>query len=346
MNKTGIILMNLGSPASTNVKDVKTYLKEFLMDHRVIDKPFLLRWFLVNGIIAPFRAPRSAEAYKKIWRENGSPLILLTKQLQEVVQGKTAWPVTISMRYGKPTPDEAYKELLQKLPDINEVIIFPLYPHYAMSSYETAVEQMKTVHKKNKYGFQLKIVAPFYNHPHYIDALANSIKPYLNEDYDQLLFSYHGIPESHIMKSDTTKQHCLQIEDCCHQSNKAHAACYRHQVTITSELVAAALQLPKDKWQLSFQSRLGRKAPWLAPSTQTRLATLPKEGIKKLLVVCPSFVSDCLETLEEISIQGKGIFLQNGGEQFTYIPCLNTNAGWVEAMMQLIDETQKEDHSS
>ena len=339
MSKKGIVLMNLGSPISTEVKDVRRYLNEFLMDERVIDKPYLARLLLVRGIITPFRAPKSAQAYKSIWWEEGSPLIVLTEKLREKVQKRTGMPVEISMRYGKPTPSEAYDRLLQREPDLKEVVLLPLYPHYAMSSYETAVEHMKAAHKKGGYKFDLKVVPPFYNHPSYINALVESIKPYLQEDFDQLLFSYHGIPERHILKGDPTGKHCMQVENCCHKSSESHKTCYRHQVTLTSEIVAKKLGLHKDQWQQSYQSRLGRRDPWLTPNTQVRLPQLAGEGIKKLLIVCPAFISDCLETLEEIQVEGKELFLHNGGEKYTYIPCLNTNELWVDALMDLVNET-------
>lgn len=335
--------MNLGSPDSTKVSDVRRYLNEFLMDKRVIDKPYLSRLLLVRGIITPFRAPKSAEAYESIWWEEGSPLIILTERLRDAVQAKTEMPVEISMRYGKPNPDAAYKRLLERQQDIEEVILMPLYPHYAMSSYETAVEHMKAAHKKNKYKFKLKVVRPFYNHPAYINALAGSIKPYLESDFDQLLFSYHGIPERHILKGDPTGRHCMQVENCCYKASESHKTCYRHQVTMTSEILAKKLGLRKDQWQQSYQSRLGKRDPWLLPNTQVRLPQLPSEGIKKLLVVCPAFISDCLETLEEIEVEGKELFLKNGGEKYSYIPCLNTNEVWVDALLQLVNETKESD---
>ncbi|MBO9618937.1 MAG: ferrochelatase [Niabella sp.] len=341
MRKTGVILMNLGSPDSTAVKDVKKYLDEFLMDERVIDKPWLLRLLLVKGIINPFRAPKSAEAYKTIWWKEGSPLIVLSKQLQEALQKKTTLPIELSMRYGNPTPEASYNALLKRMPDVEEVILVPLYPHYAMSSFETAVEHMKEAHKKNNYPFRLKVVPPFYKHPAYINALAESMRPHLQGDFDQLLFSYHGIPERHILKADPTKKHCMQVENCCFKASESHPTCYRHQVTLTSELVAKKLGLKKDQWQQSYQSRLGRD-PWLLPNTQVRLPQLPKEQVKKLIVVCPSFVSDCLETLEEIELRGKEDFMAHGGEQYSYIPCMNTSPLWVDALLQLIEETSNQ----
>jgi protoporphyrin/coproporphyrin ferrochelatase len=334
MNK-GIILMNLGSPDTTEVKDVRKYLSEFLMDERVIDIPYLLRLLLVRGIIAPTRAARSAKAYKKIWWKEGSPLVTLTNQLQAAVQQNFDIPVTVAMRYGTPSAKDAYEDLLRQNPNLEEVVLMPLYPHYAMSSYETAVEHMKTVHLKSKYAFALKTVQPFYNNTDYIQAFAAHIKPYLQKGFDHLLFSFHGIPERHIKKSDTTKQHCLQVENCCSVDSAAHATCYKHQCLVTANLTAAALGLPKEKYSHSFQSRLGRD-PWLKPYTDFRLKDMPGEGIKKLLIICPAFVSDCLETLEEIAMEGKETFMEAGGESYEMIPCLNLDPMWVQAVTKLI----------
>jgi protoporphyrin/coproporphyrin ferrochelatase len=328
--KKGILLMNLGSPDSTKVSDVRKYLNQFLMDERVIDKPWLLRALLVMGIIVPFRAPKSAEAYKTIWTSEGSPLIVNTKELQKTLQGDLEEPVEIAMRYGNPTPETAFDNLLKRNPSIREVIALPLYPHYAMSSYETAVESVKETYQKKKYSFKLTFIEPFYNEPGYLSALAENIKPFLNEPYDELLFSYHGIPERHIHKSDITRSHCLRTENCCEVSSPAHTHCYRHQVFTTTKLVTEKLQIPSDKYSISFQSRLGKG--WLTPFTDIRLKELPAEGIKKLLIVCPAFVSDCLETLEEIAIRGKEIFMEAGGKSFTMIPCLNVHPLWVKAI--------------
>ncbi len=336
MAKKGIVLMNLGSPDSTEVKDVRRYLKEFLMDERVIDVPYLLRAFLIHGIIVPFRAPKSAEAYKTIWSKDGSPLVVLTKQLQKALQLKVNEPVAIAMRYGNPTPKAAFDELQKNNPDLEEVLAIPLYPHYAMSSFETAVESAKEVYEQNKYPFKLQFLQPFYNEPHYINALAENIRPYLEKEHDHILFSYHGIPGRHIRKSDITGSHCLKIENCCEVASPAHAHCYRHQVFTTTRLVMEQLNIPKDKYSISFQSRLGKG--WLEPFTDIRLVELPKEGIKKLLILCPAFVSDCLETLEEIDVRGKEEFIGAGGESFTMIPCLNTNPLWVDVVANWVKE--------
>jgi protoporphyrin/coproporphyrin ferrochelatase len=337
LKSRAILLMNLGSPDSTRVKDVKRYLTEFLMDERVIDTPYWKRALLVKGIIVPFRAPKSAEAYKSIWIKEGSPLIHLTRQLQQAVQKNFDEVVEINMRYGNPSTEHVLKQLHDQYRGLDEVILFPLYPHYAMSSYETAVQQVKDIHQARKYPSKLVTVKPYYKEPLYINALAESIKPYLQPEYDKILFSYHGVPERHIYKGDITGCHCLKTGDCCTTPSPAHEFCYRHQCFVTTGLVVNELGIPKEKAEQTFQSRLGRD-PWLKPYTAQRLAELPKEGVKKLLVVCPAFVSDCLETLEEIAEEGKHIFLEAGGESFTMIPCLNVHPLWVDAVTKWIKD--------
>jgi ferrochelatase len=333
----GIILMNLGSPGSAEVKDVRRYLNEFLMDKRVIDYPWLFRALLVKGIIVPFRSPKSAAAYKTIWTSEGSPLIVLTKELQKSLQQQLNEPVEVAMRYGNPTPEAAYQSLLEKLPGLGEVILMPLYPHYAMSSYETAVEYMKEIYNKKNYSFKLTTIKPYYNNDDYIRALTESIRPYLQNEFDKLLFSYHGVPERHIIKGDITGNHCLKDPKCCEIASPAHTFCYRHQCITTTMLVTSQLRLPKDKFELSFQSRLGRDK-WLTPYTAQRLSELPKEGVKKIVIACPAFISDCLETLEEIAEQGKETFLHAGGESFTMIPCLNIHPQWVATITKWVKE--------
>lgn len=333
-NKRGILLMNLGSPDSTDIKDVKRYLNEFLLDERVIDYPWLIRKPLVSGIIVPKRAENSAEAYKTIWTKEGSPLIVLSRQLQHALQEQLTEPVELAMRYGNPTPATAFENLLKRAPDLEEVIAIPLYPHYAMSSYETAVEHAKDAYRRKKYKFKLSFIKPYYNDPLYIEALAASMSPYLQQTYDHILFSYHGIPERHIRKSDPTGQHCLKVNDCCNVPSVAHSTCYRHQCFTTTKLVTDKLNIPGDKFSIAFQSRLNDG--WLKPFTDIRLEELPKEGIKKLLIICPAFVSDCLETLEEIEMRGRESFMNAGGESYTMIPCLNTHPSWVNALAKWV----------
>ncbi len=329
--KKGIVLMNLGSPDSTKVPDVRRYLRQFLMDERVIDMPWLSRALLVQGIIVPFRAPKTAAAYRTIWTKDGSPLIQLTRKLVAAMENELDMPVEMAMRYGNPSIDTAFSNLLKRDSSIEQVIAIPLYPHYAMSSYETAVENAKEVHSKKGYSFKLDFVKPYYNDPGYIAALAENMQPYLAEAYDHILFSYHGIPERHLLKSDPTGSHCLKSDQCCSIPSTAHATCYRHQCYTTTRLVTEKLGIPPDKFSVSFQSRLG-KDPWLKPYTDFRLAEMPGEGIRKLLILCPAFVSDCLETLEEIEERGKETFLHAGGEKYNMIPCLNVHPRWVKTL--------------
>lgn len=336
-NKRGIILMNLGSPDTTEVKDVRRYLDEFLMDERVIDSPYLWRSILVKGIITPFRAPKSAEAYRSIWTKDGSPLVHITRQLRDALQEKVSEPVVIAMRYGSPDIKTAYEQLLHIAPGIEEVVLLPLYPHYAMSSFETASVEARKVHAESGYKFKLSVVRPFYNHPAYIAAMAESMRPYIAGNESHILFSYHSIPEKHIHMRDITESHCLRSGECCVTASPSHSYCYRHQCFETTRLVAQALGLPRERYSVAFQSKLGR-AEWLKPATTLRMEQMPAEGIKDLVVVCPSFVSDCLETLEEIAIREKENFMNAGGNSYTYIPCMNTQPQWVDAVEELVSE--------
>ncbi|HEV2481881.1 MAG TPA: ferrochelatase [Puia sp.] len=328
--KRAILLMNLGSPDSTSTRDVRTYLMEFLMDKRVIDYPWLFRQILVGGLIVPFRAAKSAEAYSTIWTKEGSPLIVLTREQQAALQRLVDEPVEIAMRYGHPSMEEAYERLLKRMPQLEEVLAIPLYPHYAMASYETAVEYAQAIHKRKKYKFALKFIKPFYNESRYLHALSEQIRPYLQADYDHILFSYHGVPARHLKKADPTGNHCLCSADCCDVASEAHATCYRHQCFETTKAMVRLLGIPAGKYSNSFQSRLGKG--WLEPFTDIRLEQMPGEGIRKLLILCPAFVSDCLETLEEIAIRGKESFVDAGGEAYTMIPCLNAGPLWIQAM--------------
>lgn len=332
-----VVLMNLGSPDTPSTKDVRRYLNEFLMDERVIDKgSYLFRLLLVKGIITPFRAPKSAHAYQTIWTKEGSPLIVISKALQAAVQELTEYPVELAMRYGNPSPQHAFDSLVAQMPHLKEVILLPLYPHYAMSSYETAVEYARTIHQQKGYAFKLEIIPPYFDNAAYIKAMSDNMRPYLEQEYDHILFSFHGIPERHVIQSDPTAKHCLQSAGCCDGASEAHATCYRHQCLKTMQLVARELGLPEGKFSYSFQSRLGRE-PWLKPYTDFRLKDMPGEGIKKLLVLCPAFVSDCLETLEEIEIRGKEIFMEAGGEQYEMIPCMNVHPEWVHTVANWIN---------
>ena len=339
MSKKGLIIINLGSPESYSVKDVKIYLREFLMDEKVIDVPPIIRSILVKGFIIPFRAKNSAEAYKTVWTEKGSPLKVITQEFSELVQKQLDMPVSVAMRYGKPTPADALAELEKKAGGpLDEILLAPMYPHYAMSSTETAVDHVRDYIVANRKNVKLRILKPFYNEPGYIDSLADSIRPYLNEQkFDAYLFSYHGLPIRHLKKADTTGKHCYMSGECCELKSVAWETCYKHQVKETTRLVTEKLQLEEEKVVLTFQSRLeGDK--WVQPYTDKYFEESPKLGVKKLLVLCPAFVADCLETLEEINVRGKESFLENGGETLVNAPCMNTNPTWVNTFVAYCNE--------
>ena len=319
-------MINLGSPDSTSIPDVKRYLDEFLMDKRVIGKSYWFRWFLVKIIILNTRPRKSAKAYKKIWWKEGSPLIVLSKRLFNKVKKLVKIPVALAMRYGSMSIINGLKELHEI--GVNEVIVLPLYPHYAMSSYETVVEKVKKEVRLKFPSIKLKIIDPFYNNKSYIKLFSNKIKETLKKvKYDHILFSYHGIPVSHLKISDTTNNHCYKVKNCCSVKSDAHKTCYKHQVLETTELVVKELKIDKSKYSNAFQSRLPNEA-WLKPYTDSELVRLAKNGIKNLVIVTPAFVTDCLETLEEIAMEGKEEFLDSGGKNYYYVPCLNDDKDW------------------
>ena len=332
----GVLLVNLGSPNSTSVKDVRAYLDEFLMDPRVIDLPYLSRAFLVKGIILRTRPKRSAEAYRKVWTAEGSPLIVHTRHLREKVQQGTDIPVAMAMRYGKPSIALAIESLYKQ--GVRELLLIPLYPQYAMSTTETISVLTEKIIRKHYKDMSLSELPPFYNNPEYIKVLATSIREHHKED-EYLLFSYHGVPERHIYKSDITKEHCQLNDVCCNTLSPAHQYCYRHQCFALTESIARELQLTPAQYGTSFQSRLGRD-PWLQPYTDATLATLPEKGIKRLAVVTPAFVADCLETLEEIAMEGRETYLEHGGTHYNYIPCLNDREDWAKTLLSWIEKWQ------
>ena len=321
-------MINLGSPDSTSIKDVRRYLDEFLMDERVIGKSYWFRWFLVKVIILNTRPRKSAKAYKKIWWKEGSPLIVLSKRLFDKVTKLVKFPVALAMRYGSISIFKGLKELDEK--GVKNITVLPLYPHYAMSSYETVVEKVKDEVKTNFPHLKIKTVEPFYNDKKYIDLLCKKIKSTISKiEYDHILFSYHGIPISHLKISDPTNSHCYKVKDCCNNHSDAHKFCYKHQVLETTELVIKKLKIDKNKYSNAFQSRLPNEA-WLKPYTDDELVRLAKDGKKKLVIVTPAFVTDCLETLEEIAMEGKEEFLEAGGESYHYVPCLNDDDDWAK----------------
>lgn len=334
MAKKGILLVNLGSPRSTKVSDVKEYLDEFLMDEKVIDYRWFFRALLVRGIILNTRPKKSAAAYETVWTDEGSPLIVITEKIKHKLQQCVDIPVEMGMRYAQPSIEHGLRKLVEQ--GVTEVVLFPLYPQYAMSTTETVVEKAEEVRKAHFPQVRINYVQPFYNRDIYINCLAESLREKLPAQFDALQFSYHGVPERHIYKTDPTKT--CNLNDCCsRETNPSHSFCYRHQCFKTTELVIEKLNIPKEKTIVSFQSRLG-KDKWIEPYTDETLEKLPARGIKNLAICCPAFVSDCLETLEEISVEGKEEFLHAGGEQFHYLPCLNEEDRWIEVIKTLCEE--------
>ena len=328
--------MILGSPDSTDPKDVKKYLDEFLMDPRVIDVPYWARVLIVRGIILNTRPTKSAEAYKRIWWDEGSPLIVLSERLQKKIDDLTSVPIALAMRYQSPSILQGLQELHDQ--GVDKVLVFPLYPQFAMATTETILVLAEELRQKHFPQMQFTSVPAFYNHPDYIRVLGNSIQESLQGvEFEHLLFSYHGVPERHIRKSDITKSHCKIDGSCCQTPSPAHQFCYRHQCYETTRLVAEYLELKPDTYSVSFQSRLGFD-PWLKPYTDRTIERLGLNGTKKMAIVCPAFVSDCLETLEEIGMEGQEIFHEVGGKDFSVVPCLNDREDWVKMLSRWVDE--------
>ncbi|MEQ8857723.1 MAG: ferrochelatase [Pseudomonadales bacterium] len=326
----GILLVNLGTPASCETADVRRYLNEFLMDGYVLDVPWPLRRLIVSGFILPFRPKRSAEAYAAIWDQagpgTGSPLLHYSRNLETAARAEFGLPCELAMRYGEPSLASAIERL--EAQGVKELLLVPLYPQYADSTCTTTI---RAVEKLVGGRMKTQVLAPFYARDDYIDALAGTVRDHLPESWDHLLLSYHGLPERHITRADPTGNHCLRSPDCCSTPSPAHATCYRHQCYRTAELLADRLGLDAGRYSVSFQSRLGR-LPWLQPYTDQTLAALPALGVTRLVVACPAFVADNLETLEEIGLQGRETFLEAGGESYTLIPCLNDRADWITAL--------------
>lgn len=326
-----ILLVNLGSPDSPAVPDVRRYLNEFLMDGRVIDIAWPIRR-LVVGLILISRPKESGHAYEKVWTKDGSPLVATSRNVQKQLQARLTVPVELAMRYQNPSIESAVKSLAAK--GAKDVLLIPMFPHYAMSSYETAVVRVQEVVAKLAPGMKITVQPPYFEAPDYIAALVASAADFLKADYDHLLFSYHGIPERHLRKSDPTGCHCLAKENCCEIRAGAFATCYRAQCYATTAAFVARAGVPKEKYSVSFQSRLG-KDPWIKPYTDYELPRLAIEGKKKILVICPAFVSDCLETIEEIGIRGYEQFTAGGGKEYTRIPCMNEHPQWIDALEKM-----------
>jgi ferrochelatase len=347
----GAILLNLGTPASPSQMHVKEYLKEFLMDPYVIDIHPVLRWFLVKGIIAPTRSRQSAAAYRQIWSERGSPLSFHLQDLVQKVEQELRsdgvsgdhWLVCPAMRYGKPSIESAFEQF--KCAQVTDIRVFPLYPQYSLAATESSIQRCLQLQASLLPDAQLHFIKPFFDHPLFIGAFADIAneyleKKFLKEPFDSrvchFLFSFHGLPERHVKKL-SPPGHCLKYPDCCQTVDERNALCYRAQCYATARALAEQMHLASQDYTVCFQSRLGR-TPWIQPYTDKMYSLLAQRGIKTMIVLCPSFVADCLETLEEIQIRGRKQFLSEGGEDLHLIPSLNASSAWAKAVAQILQD--------
>lgn len=334
--KTGILLINLGTPDSFSTRDVRKYLREFLMDPFVIDIHPISRWFLVNFIIAPFRSPKSAKLYQGIWTKEGSPLLSNGIALRDKLQKSLGenFVVTLGMRYQKPSIHSALVELQKS--GVEKIIAIPLYPQYAASSTASSVASLKEESGKLGMENQIEILPHFYNREEYLNALVASAKAFQLSDFDHVLFSFHGLPERHIKKCDQELgDGKCEFGSCCEISREGNHFCYRANCVQTANEIANRIRIPKDKFSFSFQSRLG-KDPWIKPYSDHEIIRLAKEGKKYILVLSPAFVADCLETIYEVGIEYKELFRAHGGDKLQLVPSLNSSEEWVEGLKRMV----------
>jgi ferrochelatase len=333
MPPVGLLLSNLGTPEAPTAAAVRPYLRQFLTDKRVLDMPWLLRQLIVRGVIAPFRSARSAHAYAKIWTPEGSPLLVHSERLTKAVATKLGedWKVVLGMRYGKPSLGGALDSLLDA--GCHKILLLPLYPQYALVTTGSTVEEIWRLSGKLGNPPDLRVMPSFPLLPGFIQAQADRIAPLLERGPDEhVLFSFHGIPERQIRKADGTGT-CL-TGACCETFTDANRLCYKAQCHATTRAIASKLGLAKEGWTISFQSRIGRD-PWIGPYTQQTAVELAGKGVKRLVVATPAFVADCLETLEEISIGVRASFLNAGGASFACAPCVNSDEGWIDAVVRM-----------
>ncbi len=336
--KIGVMLINLGTPDDPSPKSVRRYLKEFLADPRVIDINALGRWLLLYLFILPFRPKKSAEAYSKIWSKNGSPLYFHSQKLCEEVQKKVGdqFKVVLGMRYANPSLSSALGKLIQA--DVGRIIAVPLFPQYASASSGSAAEKLMLEASKLWNVPDIRITGDFFDNPYFIRAFADVSKPQLDQfNPDHILLSYHGLPERHMIKSDKNKNWCLKSTHCCDTMNNNNRYCYKAQCYATSRALQKEMNWTSEQYSVSFQSRLGR-TPWIQPYTDGVIPELARKGVKRLAVMCPAFVADCLETLEEIGMRAKEQWLECGGEDLVLITSLNSEPAWCDAVARMVQE--------
>lgn len=336
--RTGLLLLQLGTPDAPRPREVRRYLREFLSDPRVLDIPAPLRKLLLETVILPFRPRASARAYASVWTSEGSPLLVHSRSFQAALAKRLGdgWVVELGMRYGAPGIAAAVERLAAA--DVERIVLFPQFPQYASSSSGSALERaLKELGARWNVPDVVSVPA-FYERPAFIDGLAAVAAETLAQTpVDHVLLSYHGLPERHVRKSDPTGSHCLARGDCCDAIVAANRSCYRAHCAATTRALARALGLDADAHSMAFQSRLGRD-PWIRPYTDLVLPELAARGVRRLAVLCPSFVADCLETVEEIGIRGREQWKQVGGESLTLVPCLNAAPAWVDAAAALVEE--------
>ena len=333
----GLLLLNLGTPEAPTTPAVRRYLREFLSDPRVIDSSAMLRWLLLNLVILPFRPRRSAEAYAKVWTERGSPLLANSIDLLEKVRARFGADVRVelAMRYGEPSIDRALAAFRDA--GVRRLVVFPMYPQVSSAATGSSIEAVTAAAAKLASPPEIAIVPPFFADPRYLDAFAASAAPCLREtDPEIVFFSFHGLPERQIKKSDPTGKHCLASADCCARAAEAGVlgACYRAQSFTTARLLAERLDVPLERRVVCFQSRLGG-TPWIQPFTDVEVREAARRGVKRALIVVPSFVADCLETLEEIGIRADADWKAHGGEVLRLVPSLNARDDWADAVVAI-----------
>ncbi|NNE27862.1 MAG: ferrochelatase [Saprospiraceae bacterium] len=333
--KVGILLLNLGTPDDPSTRSVRRYLKQFLLDYRVIDLSWAARQALVRFIIAPFRAPQSAKLYKDLWTENGSPIKIFGYSVKEKLQAKLGndYVVSLGMRYQNPSIESALDEL--KKSNVRKIVVFPLFPQYASASTGSALEEAMTMLAKWQTIPELHFMDAYFDHPRMIEVFANNARKMGLENYDHFLFSFHGIPQRQLVKADCNN-YCLQKENCCAELNTQNVHCYSAQCHATAKAIANQLGLSTDQYSIGFQSRLGR-AKWTEPFTPDVLKDLYNKGKKRLMVFSPSFVADCLETTIEIGDEYKEDFLEWGGERLDLVESLNDQDEWIDAIHDLLE---------
>jgi ferrochelatase len=345
MDRIGVLLINVGTPDEPTPEAVGKYLRQFLMDGRVLDMPFMKRWLLVNRVIVPRRKEYSPKHYQEIWTDEGLPLLIHTRNFaaeltSELSNREHEYFVEIGMRYGNPSIHSALSKL--KSNNVDRIVAMPLYPQYTQSSFETAVVETEKRARQLRLADRLSFVRPFYDDPGFVNVSANLVTEHLNGNApDHILFSFHSVPTRHVKQLEQSAGHCLTSLDCCNEIGPTNQGCYRAQCFATSRAVARELGLSPDQYTTCFQSQLG-KDEWIGPALDDLLRDLPDRGVRKVAVFCPSFVADCLETLEEIGIRGREEFKEAGGEELTLIPCLNSDQRWIKAAADLIVESTRE----